>query len=143
MLQGALSQSTSVKEIKDDLYNLFPKIELKKTSVLPHGFLPESTNVIKYEKLLKEIGAGKDPASLTDDSRSKQHSLRKVQATCKDNTMSNADKDSEEEEEAETASDKAVKKGMTKTEANTARGSRKPDFVKTPKEERNRTGPET
>ena len=108
MLQGALSQSTSVKEIKDDLYNLFPKIELKKTSVLPHGFLPESTNVIKYEKLLKEIGAGKDPASLSDDSCNKKRHLRALKNKCKANKRDNVNEKAEEE--AEPAINKEGKK---------------------------------
>ena len=47
VLQGGLSQSTSVEKIKNDLYNLFSEIKLKKTSVLPHGFFPEFTDVIK------------------------------------------------------------------------------------------------
>jgi len=76
-------------------YTISFQIELRKTSVLPHGFFPEFINVIKYEKLLEEMGAGRDPASLSDDSCAKKHALRKVQAKRKANAIGNADNDYE------------------------------------------------
>ena len=130
VLQGGLSQSTSVEKIKNDLYNLFSEIKLKKTSVLPHGFFPEFTNNIKYKKLVDEIRAGKDPVSLSDDSRAKKRALRRVQAKRKDDSMSNADKDSEEEEEAEAAPDEAAKKRNKKNKGKHGKRNKKTQFGK-------------
>ena len=126
VLQGALSQSTSVKMIKDELYSLFSEIELKKTTTLPHSFFPEFTDVIKYENLLKEIGAGKDPVSLSGDSCSKKHdALRKVQAKRKAGVMGNASEDSEEEEEEDKpVIDKSAKKGCGGFRGNSKRNKK-------------------